>query len=229
MRTKLPFLIAIFFTTFSYSLKGQKNFVFPELPYSYDALEVFIDKTTMEIHYSRHHKAYYNNFVKTLDESGLGNKSIEELFANVSKHPVSIRNNGGGYYNHNLFWEIMSPVGGGIPKGELLKAIEKAFLSFEEFTNKFENAAKGQFGSGWAWLAVDKEGNLFVSSTPNQDNPLMDVAEKRGTPILGLDVWEHAYYLHYQNKRADYVSNFWKVVNWKTVEEKYLNAVSKSK
>jgi Fe-Mn family superoxide dismutase len=229
MRTKLFSLAIIFLAFFSHSIKGQEKFVFPELPYSYDALESFIDKTTMEIHYSRHHKAYYNNFVKTLNECDSGDKSIEDLFANVSKHVVSIRNNGGGYYNHNLFWEIMSPDGGGVPKGELLKAIEKAFGSFEEFKNKFESAAKTQFGSGWAWLALDWEGNLFVSSTLNQDNPLMDVAEKRGTPILGLDVWEHAYYLHYQNKRGDYVSNFWKVVNWKAVEENYKDALRKIK
>lgn len=205
---------------------SQQAFEFKPLPYSYDALEQFIDKTTMEIHYSRHHRGYYTNFVKGIEENKLTGKSLEELFSGVSQLPLTIRNNGGGWYNHTLFWEIMSPTGGGKPGNELLKALETRFQSFENFQKEFETAAITRFGSGWAWLSVDKDGNLFISSTPNQDNPLMDVVEKRGTPLLALDVWEHAYYLQYQNKRADYVANFWKVVNWQKVEELYKEAIT---
>ncbi|HCY00730.1 MAG TPA: superoxide dismutase [Bacteroidales bacterium] len=209
------------------AINAQSQFTFPELGYSYDALEVFVDKTTMEIHYTRHHKAYFNNFIKATDELKLNGMAIETIFNQVSQYPATIRNNGGGYFNHKLFWEVMSPAGGGNPSKKMTKAIEKDFGSLDAFKNEFEAAAKGQFGSGWAWLSVDEQGNLFVSNTPNQDNPIMDVVEKRGTPILALDVWEHAYYLHYQNKRADYVGNFWKVVDWKVVEEKYNEANKK--
>jgi Fe-Mn family superoxide dismutase len=205
--------------------KAQQTFEFAPLPYSYDALETFIDKNTMEIHYSRHHRGYYNNFLKAVEESNLDGQTLTQIFANVSKQTASIRNNGGGYYNHNLFWEIMSPNGGGEPKGELLRAITKKFESFEKFKKEFETAAMTRFGSGWAWLSLDSNGELFISSTPNQDNPLMDVADKKGQPILGLDVWEHAYYLFYQNKRADYVANFWKVVHWNQVELLYKQAL----
>ncbi|MDX9848499.1 MAG: superoxide dismutase [Tenuifilaceae bacterium] len=207
--------------------QSQSKFTFPELPYSYDALETFVDKTTMEIHYSRHHRAYFNNFVKSVDELKLASMTLDQIFANASKYPVTIRNNGGGYYNHNLFWEVMSPNGGEIPSGKFMKVIESSFGSFDAFKKEFEGAAITQFGSGWAWLSVDKDGKLFVSSTPNQDNPLMDVVAKRGTPILGLDVWEHAYYLQYQNMRATYVGNFWKVVNWQVVEAKFEAATRK--
>ena len=218
-------LITLLFGGFA--VNAQTQFTFPELGYSFDALETFIDKTTMEIHYTRHHKAYFNNFVKAADELKLNEMNIYAIFNQVSKYPTSIRNNGGGYFNHKLFWEIMSPNGGGEPSETFMKIIEKDFGLFEVFKNEFEVAAKGQFGSGWAWLSVDKDGKLFVSSTPNQDNPLMDIVEKRGTPILCLDVWEHAYYLHYQNKRGDYVGNFWKVVDWKVVESKYNEAKKK--
>jgi superoxide dismutase, Fe-Mn family len=211
----------------STSCNAQKSnpFVFPELAYPYDALEAFIDASTMEIHYSRHHKAYYNNFMKLAEEQGLLNSNFEVIFAEMGKYPVGLRNNGGGFYNHNLFWEIMSPNGGGEPQGKLKTAIDAAFGSFDAFKKTFEAAALGQFGSGWAWLSVNGNKELYVSSTANQDNPLMDVVEKRGTPILALDVWEHAYYLHYQNKRADYAANFWKVVDWKVVEEKFQKAL----
>jgi superoxide dismutase, Fe-Mn family len=214
-------LILLITSSFACSSQSQTKFTFPDLPYTYDALEVFIDKTTMEIHYGRHHKAYFNNFVKAVDELKLEGMSLEQIFAKVSQYPATVRNNGGGYFNHNLFWEVMSPNGGGEPGSKLLKAINDTFGSFENFKKEFQAAATGQFGSGWAWLSVDDKGKLFVSSTPNQDNPLMDVAGKRGVPILGLDVWEHAYYLQYQNLRGNYAENFWKVVNWKTVEEKY--------
>lgn len=217
-------IILLLTSSFACTSQSQSKFSFPELPYSYDALESFIDKNTMEIHYSRHHRAYFNNFVKAAEELELEGMTLEEIFNQVSQYPTTVRNNGGGFYNHNLFWEVMSPNGGGEPSEKLMKAIEKSFGTFEEFQKKFQAAATGQFGSGWAWLSVDKNGNLFISSTPNQDNPLMDVVEKRGTPILGLDVWEHAYYLNYQNKRGDYAGNFWKVVSWEVVEQKYKEA-----
>lgn len=225
MKSILFSLLLVGFFGYFNETRAQSKFEFPELPYGYDALELFIDKTTMEIHYSRHHRAYFNNFVKAVDDNKLQGKTMEEIFAKTSTLPLVIRNHGGGYYNHNLFWEIMSPSGGGKPEGKLMKAIEESFGSFEDFAETFQKAANSQFGSGWAWLSVDRNGKLFVSSTPNQDNPLMDVVEKRGTPILGLDVWEHAYYLQYQNKRGDYVSNFWKVVNWKKVSELYATAL----
>lgn len=211
----IAFLAGIFVTS------ANAQFTFPELGYKYDALEQFIDKTTMEIHYTRHHRAYYNNFMAAVQEFGLGGMNLEEIFARVNQYPAAVRNNGGGYYNHALFWEVMSPNGGGMPGKDLLKAIQRDFGSFEAFKQEFEDAAKGQFGSGWAWLAVGTGGRLFVSKTANQDNPLMNVVEERGVPILGLDVWEHAYYLHYQNNRAVYVENFWKVVDWNRVERKY--------
>ncbi len=206
---------------------AQSTFVFEPLPYAYDALETFIDKTTMEIHYSRHHRAYFDNFIKAIADIDIKSNSIYDIFNQIDKYPAAIRNNGGGFYNHTLFWSIMSPKSTGEPKSELKKAIEKNFGSFANFKKEFEFAANTRFGSGWAWLSVDSQGNLFVSSTPNQDNPLMNIVEKRGIPILALDVWEHAYYLQYQNKRSEYSSNFWKVVNWDIVGELYEKAVKK--
>jgi Fe-Mn family superoxide dismutase len=189
---------------------------FPDLPYAFNALEPVIDAKTMEIHYTKHHKTYFNNFLAALKDSPAGEMDLMDLFANISKQSAAIRNNGGGYYNHKLFWENMSAVQTE-PSARLKAAIEKDFGLFDKFKTEFSDAAKKQFGSGWAWLSVDKNGKLFVSNTPNQDNPLMDVVEKRGKPLLCLDVWEHAYYLQYQNKRADYVDNFWKIVNWDVV------------
>ena len=194
------------------------------LPYAYDALEPYIDAQTMEIHYSRHHQAYFNNLVKAVAGTDLESQPLEAYFGRMSQLPVAVRNNGGGHWNHALFWKSLSPQGGGQPDGELMAAIEKAFGSFDEFKKQFEAAAVGRFGSGWAWLSLGADGNLFISSTPNQDNPLMDVAEKRGAPLLGLDVWEHAYYLKYQNKRADYVAAFWSVVNWPEVAARFAAA-----
>lgn len=202
------------------------NFKFPDLPYSYDALEPYIDAQTMELHYSKHHKGYFTKFTNAIEGTELENKSLEELFANVSKHPVAIRNHGGGFYNHSLFWEVMSPNGGGEPKGELADAIKKTFGSFDSFKEQFATAAKGRFGSGWAWLIVNDKKELEICSTPNQDNPLMDVADCKGQPIFGLDVWEHAYYLKYQNRRPDYIEAFWNVVNWDAVD-KYYKAAKK--
>lgn len=193
---------------------------FHNLPYAYDALEPFIDKMTMEIHHSKHHKAYYDNMMNAVKGTDMEGKTLEEVFANMSKYPAAVRNNGGGYYNHNLYWEVMK-VNGGKPSAKLEAAIVKTFESMDELKKQFTDAGKTRFGSGWAWLSVDKDGKLFVSSTPNQDNPLMDVAEKHGTPILGMDVWEHAYYLKYQNKRPDYTEAFWNVINWEAVSKKY--------
>ena len=192
---------------------SDHEFKLPELDYAYDALEPHIDAMTMEIHHSKHHAGYTRKFNAAMNEAGLHDKDMKAIFKKVSSHSTSIRNNGGGYYNHNMFWKGLSPEGGGEPKGDLLKAIEKSFGSFDKFREKFSAAAATRFGSGWAWLINTREG-LKVSSTPNQDNPLMDVAETNGFPLLGLDVWEHAYYLNYQNRRGDYISAFWNIVNW---------------
>jgi len=196
------------------------SFKLPELPYAYDALEPYIDARTMEIHHTRHHGAYTQNLNNLIAGTDAESLAIEQILADVSKYPAGVRNNGGGYYNHNLFWKFLSPHGGGKPSGELLKAIESAFGSFEAFREKFSTAAATRFGSGWAWLVVS-EGKLVVTSTPNQDNPLMDIADVKGQPILGLDVWEHAYYLNYQNRRQEYINAFWQIVNWEEVEKRY--------
>ena len=195
-------------------------FELPDLPYAFDALEPHIDARTMEIHHDRHHAGYTNNLNNAIAGTDLEGKSIEEILANVAGN-AAVRNNGGGYYNHNLFWTVMSPNGGGAPEGALSDAINAAFGSLDSLKETFSKAAATRFGSGWAWLIVDGSGQLAVTSTPNQDNPLMDVAEVKGTPILGLDVWEHAYYLKYQNKRPDYIQAFWNVVNWDEVAARF--------
>jgi len=201
-------------------------FILPDLPYAYDALEPNIDARTMEIHHTKHHAAYTNNLNAAIEGTDAASKSIEDILANVSSMSMAVRNNGGGFYNHNLFWEIMSPNGGGMPSGALADDINATFGSFEEFQKQFNQAAATRFGSGWAWLCVNKSGKLEVCSTPNQDNPLMDVETNgcSGIPILGLDVWEHAYYLNYQNRRPDYVSAFWNVINWEEVARRYAAA-----
>jgi len=196
-------------------------FELPQLDYSYEALEPHIDARTMEIHHTKHHAAYTNNLNAAVEGTELANQSIEDILANISKHSVAIRNNGGGFYNHNLFWKMMSPNGGGTPKGELLSAIEQTFGSFDDFKSEFSKAAATRFGSGWAWLVKQADGSLAVTSSANQDNPLMDIADIKGTPILGLDVWEHAYYLHYQNRRPDYIGAFWNVINWDEVARRF--------
>jgi Fe-Mn family superoxide dismutase len=201
-------------------------FELPALPYATNALEPSIDAKTMEVHHGGHHKAYVTKLNAAVKGTDQESKSLEELMKNVSKLPTAVRNNGGGHYNHTLFWTILSPNAGGQPSGDLAEAINKKFGSFDKFKEEFSDAAATRFGSGWAWLAVDAQGDLFVTSTPNQDNPLMDVADSKGTPVLGLDVWEHAYYLKYQNLRPDYVSAFWNVVNWEEVSKRY-KAVAK--
>lgn len=199
-------------------------FELPALPYASDALEPHIDKATMEIHHGKHHNAYVTNLNNAIAGSDAESKSLEELQATISQYPMAVRNNGGGHYNHSLFWTIMAPNAGGQPTGELADAINQAFGSFEEFKKKFSEAGATRFGSGWAWLSVAADGKLQVSSTPNQDNPLMDVAEVKGTPILGMDVWEHAYYLHYQNRRPDYIAAFFNVIDWNAVAKRYAAA-----
>jgi len=194
-------------------------FTLPDLPYAHDALEPHIDTRTMQIHHGKHHNGYTNKLNAAIDGTEHADKSIEELLASPANN--AIRNNGGGFYNHSLFWQVMSPNGGGEPTGALADAINTAFGSFDEFKSAFSAAAGTRFGSGWAWLIKKADGSVAVTSTPNQDNPLMDVADDHGTPILGLDVWEHAYYLNYQNRRPDYVAAFFNVINWDKVAELY--------
>ena len=196
-------------------------FELPKLPYAYDALEPHIDARTMEIHHTKHHNGYTNNLNAAIAGTALENKSIEDILSSLDMNNGAVRNNGGGFYNHALFWDIMSPNGGGEPSGELANAINDAYGSFESFKEKFSSAAGTRFGSGWAWLCVHKGGKVEVCSTPNQDNALMPNVGCGGHPILGLDVWEHAYYLNYQNKRPDYVKAFFNVINWNKVAELY--------
>lgn len=196
-------------------------FELPSLDYAYDALEPHIDARTMEIHHGKHHGGYTSKLNAAIEGTELEGKTIEEILQGLDMNNGAVRNNGGGYYNHNLFWKVMSPNGGGEPSGELADAINEAFGSFEDFKTSFANAAATRFGSGWAWLCVQEGGKVEVCSTPNQDNPLMSGAGCSGTPILGLDVWEHAYYLNYQNRRPDYISAFWNVVNWSEVAALY--------
>ena len=195
-------------------------FELPKLPYAYDALEPHIDARTMEIHHSKHHQAYVTNLNNAVAGTDAEKLSIEDICKNISKYPAAVRNNGGGHFNHSLFWTIMGPGKGGNPSGKLAEAIDKDLGGMEKFKEEFNKAATTRFGSGWAWLCV-KNGKLEICSTPNQDNPLMDVSDCKGTPVLGLDVWEHAYYLHYQNRRPDYCAAFWNVINWDEVAKRY--------
>jgi superoxide dismutase, Fe-Mn family len=199
-------------------------FTLPTLPYAFNALEPHIDARTMEIHHGKHHNGYVTNLNNAIAGTDLETKSLEELLQ-VAGSNVAVRNNGGGHWNHSLFWEILSPSGGGDPTGDLAGAINAKFGNFESFKETFNKAAATRFGSGWAWLIVTASGSLEVVSTANQDNPLMDVAEIKGTPVLGLDVWEHAYYLNYQNRRPDYISAFWNLVNWAEAEKRYKAAL----
>ena len=200
------------------------SFKLPDLPYKFDALEPNIDAKTMEIHHDKHHGGYTNNLNKAIEGTDLDNKSIEDILHNLDPSNAAVRNNGGGFYNHSLFWKVMGPKCGGNPSGDLADAIKNELGGMDKFKEDFNKAAATRFGSGWAWLVVGKDGKLHVTSTPNQDNPLMPFADVKGTPILGLDVWEHAYYLKYQNKRPDYISAFWDVVNWDEVAKNYANA-----
>lgn len=198
--------------------------VFPALPYAYDALEPYIDAETMELHYSKHHKGYFTKFTAAIEDTELETMSMPDIFKEVSKHGDSVRNNGGGYYNHALFWENLSPEKSE-PSAKLLSHIVKDFKSMEKFKEQFFTAAKTRFGSGWAWLILNEQKRLEIISTPNQDNSLMDICEKKGIPLLALDVWEHAYYLKYQNLRGDYINAFWNIVNWKVVSKRLEKAL----
>ncbi|GAC1313244.1 MAG: superoxide dismutase SodA [Mucilaginibacter sp.] len=200
-------------------------FTLPALPYATDALEPHIDKMTMEIHHGKHHQAYVTNLNKALEGKLEANNSIEDIIKNISKYPMAVRNNGGGHYNHSLFWTLLSPSGGGEPSGALANAINSTFGSFADFKTKVNEAGATRFGSGWAWLIVTPDKKLAICSTPNQDSPLMDIAEVKGTPVLGIDVWEHAYYLKYQNRRPDYLAAIWNVINWNHVAELYSKAI----
>lgn len=196
------------------------------LPYAYNALEPHFDARTMEIHHTKHHAAYTANLNAAIDGTPSENMTIEVILGNISNHTVAVRNNGGGFFNHNLFWQILTPNGAGAPSSQMniAKAIDHDFGSFDTFKEEFAKAAMTRFGSGWAWLCTDDQDRLFITSTPNQDNPLMDIAERRGTPVLGIDVWEHAYYLHYQNRRNDFIAAFWNLVNWQEVSSRYNEA-----
>lgn len=196
-------------------------FKLPDLPYAHDALEPYIDARTMEIHHGKHHAGYTSKLNDAIDGTPLADKSIEQILANLDMSNSAVRNNGGGFYNHKLFWKIMTPNGKGKPSGALANAIDNSFGSFSAFKDKFSNAAATRFGSGWAWLCVHPGGKLEVCSTPNQDNPLMPSTGCGGSPILGIDVWEHAYYLHYQNRRPDYIDAFYNVINWDEVASRY--------
>jgi len=199
-------------------------FKLPDLPYTFGALEPHIDARTMEIHHGKHHAAYTNNLNGAIEGTELDGKNIEDILGNLDMSNAAVRNNGGGFYNHCLFWEVMSPNGGGQPDGGLMDAIKDAYGSFESFKETFSKAAATRFGSGWAWLCVHAGGKVEVCSSPNQDNPLMPGVGCGGTPVLGLDVWEHAYYLNYQNRRPDYISAFWNVINWEEVSRRYTNS-----
>lgn len=213
--------------TDSYLITGQivEGLEFPALPYAYDALEPYIDAKTMEIHYDRHHRAYYNNLINAIKGTQYENMPVGDILKNVTSAGDAVRNNGGGYYNHILYWNNLGK-GAASPSAELTKALESAFGTFDKFKEIFTNSAKTRFGSGWAWLYMAAGNKLAVGSTPNQDNPLMDVSPVKGTPLLTIDVWEHAYYLKYQNKRTDYIDAFWNVVNWNEVEKRYKLALA---
>ncbi|MBN1131726.1 MAG: superoxide dismutase [Bacteroidales bacterium] len=206
-------------------LTGQTGFQQPELNYAFDALEPYIDRRTMELHYSKHHAGYTQKLNEALGREGITEDNILRILENISSYGAAVRNNGGGYYNHNLYWNFMSPEGGGTPRGKIGKAIRKQFGSFEAFKEQFSSVAASHFGSGWAWLIVKPNGQLQVVSTPNQDNPLMDVSEVKGSPVLNIDVWEHAYYLNYQNQRARYIEAYWNIIDWDYVEHLYREAV----
>jgi len=219
--------ISAFFIAMGISVISFAQFTLPPLPYAYDALEPYFDKQTMEIHHDKHHDAYVKNLNKEVAaNSALAGKSIEDICKNISKYNTATRNNGGGHYNHSMFWTILAPKGTEL-SGPLLDDIIKTYGSFDNFKSQFSDTAKSRFGSGWAWLIVGEDGKLKITSSANQDNPLMDIAKVKGTPILCLDVWEHAYYLKYQNKRPDYIAAFWNIVNWSEVNKRYSAAKGK--
>jgi superoxide dismutase, Fe-Mn family len=228
---KKSFVYFLMLIAFPSVMKAQPESAhkFAPLPYAFDALEPYIDKMTMEIHYDKHHRAYYNNFMAAIKGTDLETKPMLAIFDCINSFSPAIKNNAGGYWNHEMFWNCMKPEGGGAPTGKLSDAINSTFGSFNEFKKQFADAGLKRFGSGWVWLVVGKDGKLFISSTANQDNPLMNTAEQPGTPIFCLDVWEHAYYLKYQNRRGDFISAFWNVANWDFAEKLYSEALAINK
>ena len=231
LTTSTPFAATLMAgALFAFPAGAQENepFSLPELPYAYDALEPVIDAQTMELHHDKHHRSFVDNLnAAAEDDPTLGETDLEDILANVSERPNAIRNNAGGHWNHTFFWELMAPEGErGEPSDELVQAIEASFGSMDEFKEDFQAVGASRFGSGWVWLIVNEAGELEITSTPNQNNPLMDVAQTQGTPVLGNDVWEHAYYLTYNNRRAEYLSSWWDVVNWEQVSENYADAVA---
>jgi len=227
MKKFFVYFVALIAIPFALHAQQEPFHKFAPLPYAYDALEPYIDKMTMEIHYDKHHRAYYNNFIAAIKGTELEKTPMLSIFSTISAQPAVIRNNAGGYWNHEMFWNCMKPNGGGAPTGKLGEAITSTFGSFDNFKKQFAEAGVKRFGSGWVWLAVGKDGKLFISSTANQDNPLMNTAEQPGTPVFCLDVWEHAYYLKYQNKRGDYINAWWNVVNWDFAQKLYDEALAK--
>ena len=228
MTKSILFLALLSLSLGLFGQQSDADFAFAPMPYAYDALEPHIDARTMQIHYEKHHRGYHNNLLKALNEvSANDKKTLKQVLGQLNGKSDALRNNAGGHFNHSFFWQTMSPDGGGLPSGILLEKIQQAFGSYENFQQQFKAAALSRFGSGWAWLCIGSNGKLFVSSTANQDNPLMDVAEQKGIPILGLDVWEHAYYLQYQNLRGNYIDAFWNVVDWKTVQSRLDAAMTK--
>ncbi len=221
--TKFKFLIGYIIATMTSALtiNAQSKFQLPQLEYAYNALEPFIDSQTMKIHHLKHHQGYVNNLNKALEGKSLNNLSLEDILKNISNYSVAVRNNAGGHYNHSLFWTILTPNTNTQPSKKLLEAINQQYGSLDSLKNLINEAAATRFGSGWAWLSIDKDNKLFISTTANQDNPLMNISEQQGTPILGIDVWEHAYYLKYQNKRGDYLSAIWSIINWEEVSKLY--------
>lgn len=211
-------IFCLFF--FSQNVQGQASFTLPKIAYPYNSLEPYIDSATMFIHHTKHHQSYVDNLNKAL-VGDTNNRGLLDMLKNISSYSTAVRNNAGGHYNHSLFWTILTPYSGTTPSPSFYKAIIQQFGSIEEMKNTFNQAAMKQFGSGWTWLIVDKDNKLMITSTPNQDNPLMDVVDKRGTPLIGIDVWEHAYYLRYQNKRSDYLAAIWNVINWSEVSRRY--------
>jgi Fe-Mn family superoxide dismutase len=228
MKKILVYFVAMMAIPFALRAQQENIHKFAPLPYAYDALEPYIDKMTMEIHYDKHHRAYYNNFMAAIKGTELEQTPMLKIFATISTQPVAIRNNAGGFWNHEMFWNCMKPNGGGAPTGKLGDAITSTFGSYDNFKKQFAEAGVKRFGSGWVWLVVGKDGKLFISSTANQDNPLMNIAEQPGTPVFCLDVWEHAYYLKYQNRRGDYINAWWNVVNWDYVQKLYAEALAKN-
>lgn len=222
-------VIALGFSSALKAARGKRKwngeFVLPELPYAYDALEPYIDARTMELHHSKHHAAYTKNFNAAVQEAGLTGKTALEILSEVSKYPAAVRNNGGGYLNHKLFWKMLAPATGKQPSTELLNAINRDFGTLDAFKEKFNTAAKSVFGSGWTWLVADG-GKLKITSTSNQDSPVMDIAAEKGFPLLCIDVWEHAYYLKYQNRRAEFIDAFWNIVNWDFVSQRYTQSIT---